>query len=165
MDKFDPPAGPLREASEAGKFYNKALKFLSYRPRSEKEIRDKLLGKKASEEIINKIISRLKKNNFLNDEEFVKWWIEQRTRFKPRSVRLIKIELKQKGIGQELIDETIDHLPLTIDDLESAKKLIEKRLPRYKNLSWEEKFQKIARLLSSKGFSYDIIKEIFKEIL
>jgi len=149
---------------EFEKFYNKALKFLSYRPRSEKEIRDKLKRKKVSEEIINKIISRLKENNFINDEEFVKWWIEQRTTFKPRSVRLIKIELKQKGIGQELIEETIGHLPSTIDDLESAKKLIEKRLPRYKNLSRDEKFQKIARFLSSKGFSYDIIKEIFKEI-
>jgi len=149
---------------EFEKFYNKALKFLSYRPRSEKEIRDKLLGKKASEEIINKIISRLKKNNFLNDEEFAKWWIEQRTTFKPRSVRLIKIELKQKGIGQELIEETIGHLSSTIDDLESAKKLIDKRLQRYKNLSRDEKFQKISRFLSSKGFSYDTIKEIFKSL-
>ena len=149
---------------EFEKFYNKALKFLSYRPRSEKEIRDKLRRKKASEEIINKIISRLKENNFLNDEEFAKWWIEQRTNFKPRSVRLIKIELKQKGIDKELIDETIDHLPSTIDDLSSAKKLIEKRLPRYKNLTPDKKFQKIARYLSSKGFDYDIIKEIFKDL-
>lgn len=149
---------------EFGKFYNKALKFLSYRPRSEKEIKDKLKRKKASEEIINKIILRLKKNNFLNDEEFVKWWIEQRANFKPRSLKLIKIELGQKGIDKELIEETIDHLPSTIDDLESAKKLIEKRLPRYKNLSRDEKFQKVARFLSSKGFSYDIIKEIFKTI-
>ena len=149
---------------EFEKFYNKALKFLSYRPRSEKEIRDKLRRKKASEEIINKIISRLKENNFLNDEEFAKWWIEQRTNFKPRSVRLIKIELKQKGIDKELIDETIDHLPSTIDDLSSAKKLIEKRISRYKNLTPDKKFQKIARYLSSKGFDYDIIKEIFKDL-
>lgn len=149
---------------EFEKFYNKALKFLSYRPRSEKEIRDKLKSRKASEETINKIISRLKGNNFLNDEEFVKWWIEQRTTFKPRSVKIIKIELKQKGIDKELIDETIAHLPSTIDDLESAKKLIDKRLPRYENLSRDEKIQKIARFLSSKGFSYEIIKEILKDI-
>jgi len=146
------------------KFYNKALKFLSYRPRSEKEIRDKLKRKKASEKIINKIILRLKENNFINDEEFIKWWIEQRTTFKPRSFRLIKIELKQKGIDKELIEKTIGHLPSTIDDLKSAKKLIQKRLPRYKNLSRDEKFQKLSRFLASKGFNYDIIKEIFKEI-
>ena len=149
---------------EFEKFYNKALKFLSYRPRSEKEIRDKLSGKKASEEIINKVISRLKENNFLNDEEFVKWWIEQRANFKPRSLKLIKMELRQKGIDKDLIDQIIDDLSLTIDDLSSAKKLIEKRLPRYKNLAPDKKFQKIARFLASKGFSYDIIKEIFQSL-
>ena len=147
---------------EFEKFYNKALKFLSYRPRSEKEIRDKLKKKKASEETINKIILRLKENNFINDEEFVKWWIEQRTTFKPRSFRLIKMELKQKGVSNDLIEKVIDDLRLTIDDLKSAKKLIQKRLSRYKNLPREKKFQKIARFLSSRGFDYDIIKEIFK---
>ncbi len=158
MDEFDLPAG------EAGKFYNKALRFLSYRPRSEEEIRKNLLKKKSPQEIIEKIISKLKEYKFINDEEFVKWWIEQRTNFKPRSLRLIKMELKQKGIDKELIDETIDHLPSTIDDLESAKKLIERRLQRYKNLPRDEKFQKIARYLASKGFNYDIIKEVFKDL-
>jgi len=155
---------------EFEKFYNKALKFLSYRPRSEKEIRDYLEIKtqksklKNDDKIIESIIRRLKENNFINDEEFIKWWFEQRTTFKPRSLKLIKIELRQKGIDKELIEETIVHLPSTIDDLKSAKKLIEKRLPRYKNLPQDKKFQKVARYLSSKGFNYDIIKEIFKEI-
>ncbi|OGH37891.1 MAG: hypothetical protein A3B44_03820 [Candidatus Levybacteria bacterium RIFCSPLOWO2_01_FULL_38_21] len=147
---------------EFEKFYNKTLRFLSYRPRSEKELRDKLKKKKTSGEIINKIILRLKENNFINDEEFVKWWIEQRTTFKPRSFRLIKMELKQKGVSNDLIEKVIDDLRLTIDDLKSAKKLIQKRLSRYKNLPREKKFQKIARFLSSRGFDYDIIKEIFK---
>ncbi len=149
---------------EFEKFYNKALRFLSFRPRSEYEVTQNLSRKNASENIISKVVSRLKENNFINDEEFIKWWIEQRIRFRPRSLKLIKIELRQKGIDKELIEETISHLPSAIDDLESAKELIDKRLPRYKNLSQEEKFQKIARFLSSKGFSYDIIKEIFKNI-
>src|SRR3990167_9388435 len=163
------------------KFYNKALKFLSYRPRSEKEIRDKLRRVKnkknattevqkeqetqnfsvsknlsdsevAREALIDQVISKLKKNNYINDEEFIKWWIEQRTTFKPRSLKLIKIELRHKGIDAELIDSVIQNSEFRIqNDLELAKKLIEKRLPRYKNLPREEKFQKIARFLSSKG--------------
>lgn len=146
------------------KYYNKALKFLSYRPRSEKEIVDKLLRKKASQEIINRIIKKLKEYKFIDDKEFVKWWIEQRTNFKPRSLRLIKMELGQKGIDKDLMDQVIDDLRLTIDDLASAKKLIEKKLPRYKGLDRDKKFQKIARYLASKGFNYDVIKEIFKEL-
>ncbi|OGH21663.1 MAG: hypothetical protein A2629_02035 [Candidatus Levybacteria bacterium RIFCSPHIGHO2_01_FULL_41_15] len=152
------------------KFYNKVLKFLSYRPRSEKEIRDYLKIKnqkskiKNDDKIIESIIRKLKEKNFLNDEEFVRWWIEQRTKFRPRALRLIKIELRQKGISTELIDQVIDDLRLMIDDLSSAKKLIEKKLNKYKGLPREEKFQKISRFLASKGFNYDIIKEIFKEL-
>ncbi|MBI2031400.1 MAG: RecX family transcriptional regulator [Candidatus Levybacteria bacterium] len=159
MDEFDLPAG------KAGKFYNKALKFLSYRPRSEHEVVKNLLKKKLPEDLIRKIITRLKEYKFLDDEEFTKWWIEQRTNFKPRSLRLIKIELKQKGISNELIEHAIESLQLTISsDLESARKLIERKKEKWKNLTREKKFQKVARHLASKGFNYDIIKEIFKEI-
>ncbi|MCL5114011.1 MAG: RecX family transcriptional regulator [Patescibacteria group bacterium] len=146
------------------KFYNKALKFLSYRPRSEQEVIKNLLRKKSPEDIIKKITAKLEEQKFLNDEEFVKWWVEQRTTFKPRSLRLIKIELKQKGISNDLVEKVINDVGLTIDDLASARKLVERKKEKWKNLSREQKFQKLSRFLASRGFSYDIIKEIFKNI-
>lgn len=151
------------DMDEFEKFYNNALKFLSYRPRSEQEIRKRLTQKKTPQEMIDRIISKLKEQKFLNDKEFTRWWIEQRTKFRPRALRLIKIELKQKGIGTELIDSVIQNLKFRIqDDLMSASKLIEKKLPKYKNLDSQEKFQKLSKFLASKGYSYDIIKEIIK---
>lgn len=144
------------------KFYNSALRFLSYRPRSEKEVRDKLKTKKVEPSIIEKIISKLKDKKFINDEEFAKGWIESRQRFKPRSLRLIKIELKQKGIGSE----AIDNLQLTIDsDLDSAKKLVEKRMQRLKGLDKQKIYEKLGRYLSSKGFGWNTIKKSIDEAL
>lgn len=144
------------------KFYNYALRFLSYRPRSEQEIRNKLKEKRVEQEIIEKIISKLKDKRFINDEEFAKGWMESRLRFKPRSLRLIKIELKQKGIGPE----TINNLQFTIDsDLESAKKLVERKLKRLKTLSKQEIYEKVGRYLASKGFNWDIIKKSIDEVL
>ena len=144
------------------KFYNKALEFLSYRPRSEKEVRDKLATKKVEPDIIGKIISKLKEKKFIDDEEFAKGWIESRLRFKPRSSRLIKLELKQKGIDPEIIN----NLQLTINsDLESAKKLVEKRIERLKNLPKQEIYQKLGRFLASKGFNWDTIKKSIDGIL
>ena len=143
------------------KLYNSSLRFLSYRPRSEKEIRDrlKLKNKKSNLKdlklIIDRVIERLKKHKFINDEEFAKWWIESRLRFKPRSLRLIKLELKQKGISEE----TIDNLQLTINDLESAKKLVEKRIVRLKGLDKQKIYEKLGRFLASKGFNWDTIKK------
>lgn len=158
---------------EFGKFYNKALKFLSYRPRSEEEVRQNLLNsrgrfksakKNTIPEIAEKIILKLKEYKFIDDKEFVKWWIHQRTSFRPRGLKLIKIELRQKGISKDLIEEVIESLETKVDDLQSAKKLIERRSSKYKNLPRDEKFQKVARFLSSKGFNYDIIKEVLQAI-
>ena len=152
------------------KFYNLALRFLSYRPRSEKEVRDKLKSKKVESSTIEIIISKLIEKKFINDEEFAKGFVESRLRFKPRSVRLIKLELKQKGIEQELIDKMINdeaRLPdgqgLMINDLENAKKLIEKKLPRYKGLPKQKIYEKVSRFLASKGFGWDTIKKSIDE--
>ena len=145
---------------EFEKFYNIALRFLSYRPRSEKEVKDKLKRKKIDQTMIDRVINKLKEQKFINDEEFAKWWIEQRTNFKPRSLRLIKIELRQKGIEQDLIDSLINDLRLMNNDLEQAKKLIEKRIERFRDLSKQEIYQKLGSYLARRGFDWDIIKQV-----
>lgn len=148
------------------KFYNKALRFLSYRPRSEKEIRDKLKSKKVDLSIVEQIVQKLKEQNFINDEEFARWWVEQRTTFKPRSLKLIKIELRQKGLTADLIDKTIYDLRFkNYDDLELARKLVEKRIKRYRNLSTEEIYQKVGRFLAQKGFNWEVIKQSIDGVL
>ncbi|MDO8621470.1 MAG: regulatory protein RecX [Candidatus Levybacteria bacterium] len=150
---------------EFEKFYNKALKFLSYRPRSEKEIRDKLFQKKTPQDLIEKIVSKLKEQKFINDEEFAKLWIESRNRSKPRSLRLIKLELKRKGIEGDIIDKMTNDEGLMIKDLESAKKLVAKRMARLKGLDRQKIYEKLGRFLASKGFGWDTIKQVIDEVL
>ncbi len=138
---------------------NRALRFLSFRPRSEKEIRDYLSKKKVSELVAQEIISKLKENKFLNDDDFAKWWVEQRTLIKPRAWRIIKIELKQKGISKEIIEKLEQNTEFKLQsNLEMAIKLAQKRLPRYKNLPKQEAYQKLGRFLASKGFDWETIK-------
>jgi len=141
------------------KFFNGALRFLSYRPRSEKEVRENLIKKRAPQEIIETIITRLKDHKFLNDAEFAAWFIRSRNDSKPKAARVIEMELKQKGIS----GETIDNLPLTIDDLENAKKLLEKKVERYKNLERDEIYKKLGGFLARKGFDWDTIKKAIDE--
>jgi len=148
------------------KFYNFALHYLSYRTRSEKEVRDKLRTKNVEPEIIEKIIAKLKEKRFINDEEFARQWIENRSRFKPRSLRLVKLELKQKGISDEIIEGIISNDEFLIsNDLEQAKKLVEKRIGRMKGLAKQEIYQKLGRYLASKGFNWDTIKKSIDDML
>ncbi len=147
------------------KYFNSALRFLSFRPRSEKEVRDNLKKKSVDPLIIEKIISKLKEKNFVNDSEFAKWWIESRTRFKPRSIKLIRIELKQKGIRGDILDKMINDEGLMMNDLEQAKKLVEKKIERYKGLPKHELYQKLGGFLARRGFDWDTIKQSIDEVI
>ncbi len=148
------------------KFYDKALRFLSYRPRSEKEVRENLQKKKASDSIIQLVIKKLKEQKFLNDDEFTKWWIEQRTLVKPSGKRLIKIELKKKGIDKELIDEIFDGFENIVhDELEMARKLVERKINKYKGLDRQKIYQRLGGFLSRRGFDYDTIKKAIDEFI
>ncbi len=156
---------------EFEKYLNKALHFLSYRARSEKEVRDSLIKKKAQPEIIERVISSLKEHKFLNDSDFAKQFIEQRLRFKPKSLRIIKMELKQKGIDPETIDEAFVNLQnnteedLSGSDLDSAKKLVERKIDKYKDLERQEIYQKLGGFLARRGFDWDTIKKSIDDAL
>lgn len=146
MDNFD-------------KLFEKTLRFLSFRPRSEKEIRDYLAKKKSNDLETKKIIEKLKEHKFLNDEEFAKWWVEQRTRVKPRADRVIKFELTRKGIEKEIIESLLTSG--NDSDLAKALNLAEIRMKRLRKIEDRKKvYEKLGRFLASKGFNYDTIKEV-----
>ena len=146
------------------KFLNKSLRFLSFRPRSEKEVRDNLEKKKVSESVIELIVHKLKEQKFLDDKAFTNWWIEQRTLIKLRPKRIIKLELRQKGIDDELINELLDKIDETVPDVTLAKRIVEKKISKYKDLEPFEKRNKLGRFLASKGFNYDTIKDALKDL-
>ncbi len=149
------------------KYLDKAYFFLKFRPRSEKELQDYLVKKKAPKEIIEKIITSLKEQKFLDDKEFAKWFMEQRLRFKPKAMRLIKYELKQKGINKEIVDELgiMNNELGQVSDFESAEKLVERKIDKYKNLDKKEIYQKLGGYLARRGFNWDIIKKSIDSIL
>lgn len=154
------------------KFYDRALRFLSFRPRSEKEIRDflkrprKKRSKRKTETIdeatVEKIIAKLKEFNFINDEEFAKWWVEQRQGHKPRGKRVIEMELKQKGIPEELIT---NYQLLITNQLDLAKKAVEKKAVMYRGLPREKAYQKLSQFLLRRGFDWETVREVVDEVL
>lgn len=148
------------------RYYNLCIRYLSYRPRSEKEVVDYLKKKSTkspslTDSIISEIIEKLKSYNFIDDNAFVKFWIEQRVKFKHKPLRAIEYELKQKGIDRNLIDGALSEFEdKNIFDLENAKKLAERKIEFYRNLEPEKRKEKVMRYLIGKGFSYDVVKKI-----
>ncbi len=156
----------LVKENEFVKVYDRVLKFFSYRPRSEKELKDWFKKKQVGEETQKLIYQKLKHLGYLNDEEFAKWWIEQRTTFRPSGTRLLALELRQKGVTREIIDQQLSNLaikPFSEHDL--AKKVAEKKLKSLKHYSHLEQKQKLASALARRGFSWETVKEIIDEKL
>lgn len=142
------------------KAYNKALRYLVFRPRSIKEMVDRLLKHGFEKVTIDLTINRLLEQKFLNDMEFAKSWIESRQKYKGKSKFILKRELQKKGIEEEIIEKLLSE---SSSDLETAKALFEKKKGRYENLPKLEFKAKISQYLGRRGFSWDIIKEVLKE--
>jgi len=113
----------------------KALRLLSYRPRSIREIKKRLTKTNADTNTINRVINNLIEQNLLNDQEFARWWVDQRVKFRPRGNYALTQELVQKGLDREIIDSVL----LSFD----AELALAKKLPQSK--------------LSSRGFSFSVI--------
>jgi len=126
-----------------------ALRFLRHRARSEKEIRVYLARHFESAEI-DQVVKRLHDWKFIDDEEFAKTYVEFRSPSKPRSRRLLKLELAKKGIKIE------DNL----ENLESEEVLAEKALNKKKTL---KSFGQAVRFLQSRGFSWKVIEKTIKK--
>src|SRR5579883_3584106 len=87
---------------------DRALNYLSFRPRSREEVRRYLRRKETPPEIIEAALARLDRLDFVNDRSFAEFWIENREQFSPRGARAIKSELRMKGVEREVVDELVD---------------------------------------------------------
>ena len=135
---------------------NVALRFLSFRRRTEKEVKDKLKKKDFEERTIKSTIDKLKEYDLINDSEFATAWVKERLAYKPRGKRLLKQELWKKGIKKDIIDQVTEEL--CQDEDKSALELLEKIKKRYKNLEPQVARRRMLSLLLRRGFSYETAK-------
>lgn len=147
-----------------------ALKILSFRPRSTKEIRGKLfqysIKRGISAEILDQVLTDLISQNFVNDEDFVKWWKNQRQSFRPKGLRLIKLELLQKGIDKGTIDKVFsEDSPEATSDLDLAMKVINKKIQYFKNLPREKIKIKTRDLLLRRGFDWEVVHKVIDSLI
>jgi len=139
--------------------FNFALKYLSFRNRSVKEVFEYLQKKNFHEDSINYALKRLLDLKFLNDEEFARSWVESRQKHKARSKFVLKQELRMKGLKDDVIDPILKDAN---DDFETAKTLFEKKKKVLSKFSPLEFKKKMSGFLQRKGYSWEIISKLLK---
>ena len=137
-----------------------ALLFLSYRARSESEIRQNLIKNEIPESVIDLTLERLRQDGLANDGQFARAWVENRSAFRPRSRRMLAMELRQKGLNDEAVTSAMEN----VDDDDLAYEAALKRAPRLKDLEWIEFRKKLSEFLARRGFSYSVIAPVVTRI-
>jgi regulatory protein len=151
----------LQERDEVERAYERALNFLSYRPRSEAEVRRNLHQKKVPEEIIEVVIERLTRTSLLNDREFARYWVENRLQFKPRGIRALRQELWEKGVPDAITSEVLENL----DEEAAARTVAETGARRLARLEPQDFRRRLQAYMARRGFSYAVIKPLVEEML
>ncbi|MFH1896486.1 MAG: RecX family transcriptional regulator [bacterium] len=166
----------LRQASEEDKLYEKALGFLSYRPRSRREVEIYLkrkVGKCSNTNSISNsnsnpnnctggVLARLEKQSYINDTSFARWWVEQRQGGKnPKGPAIIKAELYQKGVAREVIEKAMEPVGSSKDLVEQAGKA---RAARLKGLDKVAFKRRLSSYLLRRGFLWEDVKPVVDEL-
>jgi regulatory protein len=141
--------------------FQKAMHFLSYRVRTEKEMRQNLLSHEFDNELVDEIISKMKEKGLLNDLQFARAWIDNRNQYRPRGQKALAVELQQKGVSREAIEEALEEMG---DELGLAMSAGRKYAQRLGNDDWNLFRQKLSAYLGRRGFSYDIVKDAVRQV-
>jgi regulatory protein len=137
-----------------------AVRFLGYRPRSETEIKERLQRHGFEGDIVEIVISKLKEQGLVDDRAFARFWTENRESFSPHSQYFTRRELKQKGVAEEIIDETVS----IIDDSESAYRTALTGARRINTAEYGDFRNRLGGYLRRRGFSYETINKTIERI-
>ena len=142
----------LQEQDGREQAYQQAMLFLSYRARSEAEIRRNLLKHEYSQPAIEAVLERLRAARLADDDGFARAWVENRSTFRPRSRKMLALELRQKGLSDEAASAALEGL----DEEALAYEAACKQAPRLEALEWDEFRKKLGGFLARRGFPYAV---------
>ena len=151
----------LREGEEVGKAYEKVLGFLAHRPRSEAEVSMRLVRYGLSKEVAQVVLQRLRTANLIDDVVFAEFWVDNRRSFRPRGRRALRVELRRKGILDEVIEDVLEN----VDELADARRATSHQASRLRGVPLHERRKKLREFLMRRGFEYEVVSDAIDELV
>lgn len=140
--------------------FDKALNFLSYSARTQSDVIRYLKDKQINEEAVKSTIKKLKNYGYINDLEYAAQYAKEL--IQKEGKRAIEYKLRQKGIGNEIIEEALTSFS-DEDERQSAIKTYAMLNRKYKDEDVKKKMMKIMRNMAAKGYDYDLIRSVVSE--
>lgn len=159
----DQQIAELKKASATDKAREKALGFLSYQPRSIKEVKDYLIKQDVEPNVVEEIIQSLLDNGYLDDHQFAQMFISNAIRVGSDGPKGVKSKLIQKGVAQQVIADQLEQVDEQ-EFLPVGQKLVKPLLKKAGRLSRREITTKAQQKLLTHGFYGELINQIIAEI-
>lgn len=145
----------LRREEALQQAVDRALNYLSFRPRSREEVRLYLRRKETPPELIDAVLTRLDALNLVNDRSFASFWLENREQFSPRGAQALRNELRRKGVEREVVDELVD------EEKDEERALLAGRkkalsLIRLPDMDYATFRTRLGSFLQRRGFGYEV---------
>ena len=150
----------LKKADLFQRCLNAAFHFLSYRPRSEAELRQRLQRRGFDGDNVAAVLAKLKAQNLVDDLAFAEFWKDNRESFRPRSQWLTRLELRQKGVAGDIINQVATQ----VDDEASAYRAALLKARRLSTDDYDDFRRRLGQYLKRRGFGYGLIKTTVERV-
>jgi regulatory protein len=144
-------------ADDVSKAYTRALDYLSHQLRTEKEVHDKLRDEEIDEAVIDATMQQLRELRLLNDQQYADAFVRTAKRTSDKGPRVIRQNLRQKGVGEQLIDDALAGQFSIEEQVDNATELARKLAKRYHRQAFKTMQQKVRQGMMTKGFDNDTI--------
>jgi regulatory protein len=139
-----------------------AGRLLAYRPRSVAELRTSLRQRGYRDETIHLVVERFTELGYLDDEDFARRWVATRAAVAPRSTRLLKAELRQKGVAPSEVESAL--VDANLDDVQTALDLARRRVCKMVGVDLVSQRRRISDYLQRRGYGWDVIRQVDREV-
>jgi regulatory protein len=143
-----------------------ALRFLANRPRSEREVRQRLRRAAVAEPDIERVLTQLRHHGLLDDAAFARYWVDQRQTFRPRGARRLEAELRQHGVQPELASSAARTVEGAECAEEAAYRAASKRAQQLRARAADERTftTTLSQFLVRRGFEWDTIAPVVSRL-
>jgi regulatory protein len=149
--------------TEEERAWNYVLRLLSFRPRTRAELRQRLLRRGFSEDLVRQVLARAEEAGLVDDRAFARLYAEERLATRPRPRRLVAAELRAKGVEARLAVEAARTAFPELSEEELARRALAEKKSRWEGLPKPVALRRAYAFLLRRGFSPDLSRRIVEE--
>lgn len=140
------------------------LTKLTAQARSRHELAEALAAKAVPDEVSNAVLDRFEELGLVDDSAFAEAWVESRQASRGLSRRMLRQELRRKGVDDEVIAESLDSVDPDAE-VAAARRLVERKLSSTRNLDPAARLRRLTAMLARKGYPAGLALRVVREVI